>query len=282
MSNKAKQETFHGHFGSDPYEMASMWSDLCETTIEGARLDPDEKSEEGFKRFIIAHYFLWTYPKNMHLVSGLFDVSLRSLQGDNLWRWPKKIAALKEAKIVWHERFNDPSNEIFAFSMDGVDCHSRDKKHPTFNQDTQMASYKFNKPAWRYLILMAINEPKVLLIDGPHKGGKHEMTIFRQGELKGKLKSIPEKLTVGDSGCRTSEPDEIDLIAIPSSLDSQNLAKFKSRARCRHESWNGRIKFFYVLEQRFRHPMANHKIAFEAVAVIVQYQMDCGSPIFNM
>jgi hypothetical protein len=282
MTEKAKLEKFHSHFGSWPFVLASMWSDLCTTDIEEAHLEEKEKGERGFKRFMMAHYFLWEYPKNMDLMGSRFDVCKRSLQGVDLWRWPRKIAALKAIKIVWDERFNDPETEIIQFSLDSTDCRCTEKKHPQVNKDNMMCSHKHKKPAWRYEILMAILEPKILWINGPFKAGEDERGVFRQKGLKAKLQSIPGKLTVADAGYQSSYPDEIELLSVPNPIDSKALAKFKSRIRCRHETWNGRIKFFSILEDRFRHSMACHKIAFEAVAVIVQYQMDNGAPIFSV
>lgn len=125
---KARLEEFHSHYGSMPFVLANIWADLCETNINEARLDDNEKSEKGFKRFMMAHYFLWVYPKNANLMARRFDVCLRSLQGEDLWRWPKKIAALKAIKIVWSERFNDPDTEIFQFSLDSLD-HRCTKKN---------------------------------------------------------------------------------------------------------------------------------------------------------
>ncbi|CAJ1946075.1 unnamed protein product [Cylindrotheca closterium] len=35
---------------------------------------------------------------------------------------------------------------------------------------------------------MSLLEPQCAWISGPHKGGKHDLTIFREGGLKQKLK----------------------------------------------------------------------------------------------
>jgi hypothetical protein len=65
------------------------------------------------------------------------------------------------------------------------------------------------------------------------------------------------------------------------SLDDDEVRIFKNRARMRHETFNGRLKHFDILGLPFRHTeMRQHKAAFEAVAVIVQYQMENGYPLF--
>jgi hypothetical protein len=91
----------------------------------------------------------------------------------------------------------------------------------------------------------------------------------------------PGKLAIADRGYISAGRDEQAMLSTPNDLDDERVAKFKSRARARHESFNGRLKFFDILQNTFRHGEARHKIAFEAVCVIVQYQMDNGSPLFD-
>jgi hypothetical protein len=43
---------FKAHYGSSPLVVANIWSDLCSTTTEGARLKEEEKLEKGFKKFM--------------------------------------------------------------------------------------------------------------------------------------------------------------------------------------------------------------------------------------
>ena len=50
-------------------------------------------------------------------------------------------------------------------------------------------------------------------------------------------------------------------------------------AQARHESFNGRIKVFGILDTRFHHGVQKHKAVFEAACVIVQYDMETGRPL---
>jgi hypothetical protein len=102
---------------------------------------------------------------------------------------------------------------------------------------------------------------------GPKPASTHDITIYRE-ELKNKIPA--GKRAIGDKGYR-GEPNTI---STPSSRDPEELRRFKSRARARHESFNGRIKNFKCLAERFRHGKHKHQICFEAVCVIVQYQLD--------
>ena len=54
------------------------------------------------------------------------------------------------------------------------------------------------------------------------------------------------------------------------------------RAHARHEAFNGRLKSFKVLAEKFRHGQEKHKSVFEAVCVIVQYDMENGRPLFDI
>ena len=74
--------------------------------------------------------------------------------------------------------------------------------------------------------------------------------------------------------------EESNFFSFPDRLESKELHSFKTRARLRHETFNGRIKMFGILQNRFRYGFDMHIFAFEAVVVTVQYQMDNGSPIF--
>jgi hypothetical protein len=68
MSLKAKVEDFKAHYGSSPLVIADIWHDLCHNSIEAARLEEKETSEKGFKRYMLSHFYLWSYPKNVNLM----------------------------------------------------------------------------------------------------------------------------------------------------------------------------------------------------------------------
>ena len=87
---------------------------------------------------------------------------------------------------------------------------------------------------------------------------------------------------VADSGYEMGKAEDMSFLCIPNARNSRELRRFKSRVRCRHETLYGRLNNFKILQDTFRHGMKCHGIVFEAVAVIVQYQMDNGAPIFDV
>lgn len=70
----------------------------------------------------------------------------------------------------------------------------------------------------------------------------------------------------------------------PNSFDDDDVREFKKRVRARHETFNARLKSFHVLSGKFRHKpvMDKHKACFKAVAVIVQYGIELGNPLFDI
>ena len=275
-SNESRNEQFHAHYGSSPYDLANIWYDLTETDIPGAALTASENNETGFIMFLVAHYFLWNYPRNSQQLASRFNICERYARGEPVWKWIQKIAALKEKKIVWQPGFDDPHSAIFFMTIDGTDFRMWEKKHPTLPLDRQQCSHKFNHGAVKYEIGMSVFDAKCVWISGPHRGGKHDLTVWREG-LKARMP--PGKRAIVDRGYDTSAADE-RMLSQPRATDTPQLHNFKSRARLRHETFNGRLKFFKCLSDTFKHGIDKHKFAFEAVCVIVQYQMDNGSPIF--
>jgi hypothetical protein len=277
-SNQWQTTEFHKHYGSNPLTLASQWFDLCLTDIPEAMLNTEDRSHGGLRSFLIAHYFLWQYPKNSNTLALAFKICERNARGDPIWKWVSRIAALKAKVIVWFSALDARHTEVFALSVDGTDFRVNEKKHPTLNQDKKQCSKKFNHGALKYEIAMSVFEPKCVWIYGPHRGAEHDMTIFRQ-ELKQKIK--PWKRIIGDRGYISSQPDE-RILSTPNKFDSKELAKFKSRARLRQETFNGRLKNFRALKETYRHAQEKHRYVMEAVCVTVQYQMDNGSPIFDV
>ena len=107
-------------------------------------------------------------------------------------------------------------------------------------------------------------------MSGPHKGGETDLIIFRKDEgLKAKLQNGGK--AIGDKGYVGEEK-----VSINNRCDADDVKKFKKVARARHEALNGRLKEFAILSERFRHAISKHRIAFEAVCIVVQYSMENG------
>ena len=171
-----------------------------------------------------------------------------------------------------------------------MDHRTWEKKHETMPIDRTMFSHKNEHAGVKYEVITDPFESKCLRIVGPIKCGKNDITVFREGEegeesTKDIVLAEPpgtRTIFIADKGYRTSEADERDLFSTPNGMDPPDLRNFKTRARMRHETFNGRLKFFRILYDMYHHSLQKHKSVFEAVAVMVQYQMDHGRQLFDV
>jgi hypothetical protein len=199
-----------------------------------------------------------------------------------VWLFTRAIQALKEKKIKWVDRWNNEGSEIVIVSVDGVHCTiSEPRQIPS----SKWYSHKTHGPGLAYEIAIAVQENKVVHIHGPFPAGVPDLTIFRSpGGLKSKM--AEGKHATADRGYR-GEP----ALRTPNDRDTETTRKFKKRSQARHESFNSRLKSFKILSTRFRHSHNgrkgqgetchdNHKAVFEAVCVLLQYDMENGHPLF--
>jgi hypothetical protein len=289
-SESTKILVFHQHYGSSPLDLADIWYDLVvgDYVPDELKLSDKEKNEKGLKRYMMTHFWLWAYPKNASMLATRFNCSECTCRGEPVWRWVKRIAAMKKKKIRWEYVTKEENLEIFAISDDGTDFKLQEWKHPTLPRDNTGCSHKMKHAAAKYEVVLAVHRAKVVHIAGPFKGGTHDLEMFRQGGLKEKLTLLNRTmggirqvaLCLADRGYNSKIEDEKYLFSLPNGFDSKELNNFKSRGRLRHETFNARLKNFRCLSDTFRHGFDKHKFVFEAVVVIVQYQMDNGSPIF--
>ena len=108
----SREKLFSKHFGSSPLTLAEQWSDLQTNQIPEAQLKEGEKSAKGLRRFLIAHYFIWTYPKNAEQTAGRFFVTEKYCRRTDLWSWIQCIGALKAIKIRWQPYLDAPTSEV--------------------------------------------------------------------------------------------------------------------------------------------------------------------------
>lgn len=225
--------------------------------------------------------WLRTY-KNEFELKTIYYVS-ESTVSKQLWIYTRAIQALKEQKIKWlWGDDGQPEEEIFVVSVDGVHCTiSEPRKMPS----SKWFSHKTHGPAVGYEIAISLQRNQVVHVSGPFPAGVPDITIFRsEGGLKSKL---PEgKYATADRGYR-GEPQ----LRIPNVRDAPLVKEFKKRSQARHETFNARLKSFKILSTRFRHRHShrgnnsdtchdNHKAVFEAVCVLIQYDMENGHPLF--
>ena len=277
-SRERNEKMFEQHFGACAFVLSTQWYDLVHDKIPTKKLTDKEKSMRGFNLFLIAHFWLFTKPKNATEGSSRFGRCEKLLQGAKFWLWIERISLLKHKVIKWPKRFDDPRSEVFIMTVDGIDLKRNRTitQHATLPVDTKYYSKKHNQDGLKYELGFAIHTNKLVWMNGPFKAAEHDITVFRNRGLMAKLKQ--GKRVIADRGYK----GEALWLSVPNAHDSKALAKFKSRARCRHEAFNGLLKKYGCLAETFTHGDEKHKLAFEAIAVTCQCKLNCGTLLFDV
>ena len=237
LSKSQKEIKFQKHYGSDALTLADMWFALTTTDIKKAKLKSKEK-RQGFKMFMCAHYFIWNYPRNSDILASRFDMCEYNARGKPLWKWVKKIAALKKKVIVWDEKKMNPNDAIMCITIDGTDKRTYEKKHPTLPIDKGIFTKKHNHGGLKYQIVLSLNTSDCIHVYGPRRGGENDKTMLENSGVLDKLKN--GKLAIVDGGYVNFKNK--GKLSWPNPHDSKDVKKFKARARARHETfvvfWN--------------------------------------------
>jgi hypothetical protein len=177
-------------------------------------------------------------------------------------------------------------DEVHIITIDGVHCRIEEPR--VHNPGSAHYSHKFNAAGVGYEIGIAIYSSRLVWIAGPFPASRHDLTIFRGGkpdedkDPNALIFSIPAgKKAIADSAY-SAEAGDGGTIVISRPGDPPDLRRFKARAKARHETFNGRLKSFRVLDVPYRGLRLQHASAFEAVCVAVQYDMENGHPLFDM
>lgn len=255
-------ERFNAFFGVGPRALASLFNDL------------DDANEDDF---LMTLNWLKLYDTE-HVLSGRWGLHEETIR-QKVKKYASMIAALHKTKIRF-DGFDD--DEIYIVSIDGVHCRIRE---PRTDPGSKWYSHKTNSAGLAYELAIAIRSDRLVHVRGPFPASTHDITIFRGGK-KGEEPKAQDALTfkipigkraIGDSGYR-GEPDKI---AITREGDSTLVKQFKARMKARHETFNGRLKSFNILDLPFRHKFQFHGEVFVAVCVVVQYDLENGHGLFE-
>ncbi|CAB9525588.1 unknown protein [Seminavis robusta] len=266
---KRKRETnendFKDAFGVIPETCVKIWEALRTHQNPAFRLQSKRNDKPVGLLFILR--FLWRYPTALDL-GRFFKVKSENTVKKYIDIWLPRIHSLLKPKLGSFADHQD--GLIFVFTVDGTHCRIEEPR--PFSTD--WSSHKFGgKAAVNYELAICIHKPQLAWVYGPTKPGKYnDVSVFRL-KLKEKMEAeLPGCRIIGDKGYK-GEPD---LISLRNEFDPEEIAEFKDRASARHESFNQKLKCFKILSVPFRHGVANHKMAFEAVCVVVMFQIECG------
>ena len=115
-------------------------------------------------------------------------------------------------------------------------------------------------------------------IEGPYPAGKYsDIVIFRQTLIH---HLDPFECVVADDGYIGEAPRRVKAPGLR--MDSSEDRAMQSVVRSRHETLNGRFKFWEILKQPLRHDILEHGQIFRAIAVIIQLGIDEGDKLFSV
>jgi hypothetical protein len=276
-SDETNTDQYRGLYGVEPCVMTELVKDLQTTDIATARID-----SLNLDKLHWAVHFLYRYPTETENEST-WKKSANTIR-EACWYHVDKIRNLKAAKIVWPQFL---ATDIWVLSVDGTHLVSLEPGTSEFPKDPSYFSFKHHTAGFNYEIGIDLFRSKCIWLSGPHKAGDYnDAKIYKNFGLHDKLKLLGKK-AIADDGYRGFQ----STISTHNGLDSLPVREFKTRARQRHEAYNGMLKQFQVLSDRFR-CKNNEKerftapeklqMCFEAVNVIVQFKMDLTDPLFDI
>ena len=186
------------------------------------------------------------------------------------WVWTV-IRAIAGTDIICFDKRkrNLPKDALATISVDGTDF----KIQEPFPFNKKWCSHKFNGAALKYEVAISIFSGDIVWVYGPHRGAKHDITIFKEN-LRNKLDN--GEMIEGDKGY-------IDGNWIRSKEDYSTVKerREKGRLRNRHETVNRRFKCWSILKQEYRHDIKKHEYIFRSIANLTQMGIDAGDCLFG-
>lgn len=260
-------DRFKEAYGATPQTCAAIWKDLLE--IDDDRIRLTAKEAKTPIRLLIVLRWLWKYDTEVD-TGCFFGIKSPVTINKICKHWSYKLHVLFREKIGSLEDYvDDPL--LWPFSIDGTHCPVEEVR--PFS--TIWSSHKLGgAPGVNYEILVHLLRPKIAWVYGPLPPGKYnDISTFRKELMDQMIDILPGKKILGDKGYR-GEPE---LLVTHNEFDPEELQEFKDRVASRHETVNQSFKCWKSMSMPWRHGVENHRVGFEAVCCVTQYQIENGS-----
>ena len=136
-------------------------------------------------------------------------------------------------------------------------------------------SHKSNHAAFKYEVAVSIRGGDIVWVSGPWPAAVSDKKIFAL--------HLAEHLGDNEFAEVDNGYSKTDKAMIPGAGESFLHKKLKSQARGRQENFNGWLKVFCILKNKFRKSdPTKHYIAFNAVAILVQLGQENGERMYEL
>ena len=212
VDNVLDDRKYKSFYGKSPAMVALIWQEY----IRPAKTKPQ--------------HLLWalSYMKlynSWHVMAIIFKTSKPTYM-KWVWIWIKAMADQSHRLIRWEKRNrNVPEGVWCRVSVDGTDFSIEEP----FPLKKNFKSHKFPGAALKYEIAISIYSGDIVWVYGPHRGGKNDITIFKERLML--LLEAGEMVETdrGYKGCS-------DFVRMPDDCETKAEYKEKSQIRSRHET----------------------------------------------
>lgn len=261
IRNDTFDRRWKAHFGTSPENCVTLWN-MCR---------PYETMPKG----VMLCHLLWAL-----LFLKLYNSEEKNA-GDagadektyRKWTWlfVEEISFQEAKTIMWESRFLGNFGNQCLVSIDGTDVPVEEQG----GFSSKFFSHKFRSAGLKYEVGVCIQSGRIVWVNGPFRCGMNDLQVSRQA-LTGSLDE--GEMVEADRGYQ-GEPMKIKT---PGPLHNRSKEEERSKdlVRARHETVNGRLKYFRILRALFRHDIRRHSSVFRAVAVITELNIEEGDGMF--
>lgn len=270
------EERFKSHYAFPPETVAAVIND-----------NPEIKEKEFFMTL-----YWWKKYDEEHCMESRWHWHPDTIR-KILFKVCRQLAKRKDDKIVFGGFEED---QVF---LANIDCVHFEWEECRTDPSSKWYSHKHNGPGLSYEVCVDTVMERIVWANGPFPAATHDITIFRGGTKKkgpatwdksSLFHKMPNgKRLVGDSGY-AGEPDKVSITLSGHSPETKELfARIKSRGET---LFRGYKSLGICGGKPFRHKgkqgggsserMRTHAVVFDAITVVMQYNMEHGSPLFDV
>ena len=184
-------------------------------------------------------------------------------------------------QILLSNRYKGDIGNDCLLSIDYVDKKIREPWPYQRRWSDRWFSHKFNGAGLKYEIALGIISGDICWVNGPFLCSKNDYDVFSAWPGPTLLNELDEGERVEThNGYKRGDPSFVK--SKSGWMHRPQLAKMRNTVRARHETVNGRMAKWGCLSKVWHHHRNKHQVAFFAVAVITQLEIENGEPLFSV